>query len=252
MGEWSGRTAVITGGGRGFGKAFGEALAAEGAHAIQVDVDGTAAEAAASTIRAKGGLATGIEGDVTDESQMTQVMALAADATGGIDLLINNAGLHSEQYSKPIAEMGLAKLKRLFEVNVIGLVTCTLAAWPHMRGRPGANIINISSSAAHLTGRVTAYGGSKLAVAGLTIAFAGELGADDIRVNAISPGLILTETIEAELSPANKSLAKGMQLIDGDGREEDVVQAMLYLTSSRARFVTGEILRVSGGMAAGV
>ncbi len=252
MGEWSGRTAVITGGGRGFGKAFGEALAAQGAHAVQIDVDGPAAQAAAAAIRAAGGSAEGIAGDVADEVQMAHVMARAAEATGGIDLLINNAGLHSEEYSKPIAEMGLTKLKRLFEVNVIGMATCTLAAWPHMRGRPGANIVNISSSAAHLTGRVTAYGASKLAVAGLTITFAGELGSDGIRVNAISPGLILTKTIEAELSPANKALAKGMQLIDGDGREEDVVQAMLYLTSSRARFVTGETLRVSGGMAAGV
>jgi len=250
MSEWRERTAVITGGGRGFGKAFGVALAREGAHVVLVDVDGEAVAAAAGEIRAGGGSAEGLEGDVTDEMRMADVMAEAAKTRGGIDLLINNAGLHSEEYSKPITHMGLAKVKRLFEVNVMGVVTCSLAACAHMRDRDGASIVNISSSAAHL-GR-TAYGNSKLAVAGLTITFAAELGRDGIRVNAISPGLMLTETIKAELSAKNLALAKGMQLIDADGGEEDVVQAMLYLASSRARFVTGETLRVTAGMAAGV
>ena len=250
MGEWQGKTAVITGGGRGFGKAFGVALAAEGAHVVLVDVDGPAAEAAAAEIRAGGGSAEGIRGDVTDELRMGDVMAQAAKALGGIDLLINNAGLHSDEYSKPIRRMGLAKVKRLFEVNVIGVVTCTLAACPHMLSRDGASIVNISSSAAHLGS--TAYGNSKLAVAGLTITFAAELGPDGIRVNAISPGLMLTETIKAELPPETMAMAKGMQFLDADGAEEDVVQAMLYLASPRARFVTGETLRVTGGMAAGV
>ena len=137
MGEWEARTAVITGGGRGFGEAFGRALAAEGAHAVLVDVDGPAAKAAAETIRSEGGSAEGLEGDVTDEARMAEVMAHASEARGGIDLLINNAGLHSEEYSKPIGVMGLDKVRRLFDVNVMGVVTCTLAAWPHMRGARG-------------------------------------------------------------------------------------------------------------------
>jgi NAD(P)-dependent dehydrogenase (short-subunit alcohol dehydrogenase family) len=243
---------VITGGGRGFGKAFGHALAAEGAHVVLVDVDGPAATDAAEAIRQRGGSAEGLEGDVTDEPRMNEVMAHAAQANGGLDLLVNNAGLHSEAYNKPIREMGAAKVRRLFEVNVIGMVICTLAAWPHMRGREGANVVSIASSAAHMGVRQTAYGNSKLAVAGMTLSFASELGVDGIRVNAISPGMILTETIQAELSPANKALARSLQMIDADGREEDVVEALLYLASSRARFVTGETLRVTGGMAAGV
>lgn len=247
---YSNRTAVITGGGRGFGKAFGVALAAEGAHVVLVDIDGAVAEAAAAEIRASGGGATGLAGDVTDEARMAEVMARAASINGGIDLLINNAGLHSDEYGQPITKMGLAKVKRLFAVNVMGVVTCTLAAWPHMNGRDGASIVNISSSAAHMGG--SAYGDSKLAVAGLTITFARELGPDGIRVNAISPGLMLTETIAAELPPATKARVKAMQFIDADGLEEDIVQAMLYLASPRARFVTGETLRVTGGMAAGI
>jgi NAD(P)-dependent dehydrogenase (short-subunit alcohol dehydrogenase family) len=249
MGEWSGRTAVVTGGGRGFGKAFGTALAAEGAHSVLVDIDQAVAEQAAEEIRAGGGLATGLVGDVTNEARMGEVMAQAASLQGGVDLLINNAGLHSDEYGRPITEMGLAKVKRLFEVNVIGVITCTLAAWPLMKGRKGASIVNISSSAGHMGG--SAYGDTKLAVAGLTITFARELGPDGIRVNAISPGLMLTETIARELPPETKARVKAMQFLDLDGTEKHIVDAMMFLTSPRAEFVTGEILRVTGGMAAG-
>jgi len=250
MGEWTGRTAVVTGGGRGFGKGFGEALAAAGAHAVLVDIDGAVAEEAAAEIRAAGGSAEGLAGDVTDEARMAEVMALAAQRHGGIDLLVNNAGLHSDEYGQPITKMGLAKTRRLFEVNVLGVVCCTLAARAHMQGRKGANIVNISSSAGHMGG--SAYGDSKLAVAGLTITFARELGPDGIRVNAISPGLMLTETIKAELPAATQARVKAMQLIPDDGLPEHIVDALMFLVSDKARFITGEVLRVTGGMAAGV
>lgn len=250
MSEWQGRTAVITGGGRGFGKAFGVALAQKGAHVVLIDIDGDEAQAAAREICDSGGSAEGLSGDVTDETRMAEVMAQASGKHGGIDLLVNNAGLHSDEYGQPILKMGLAKVRRLFEVNVIGVVCCTLAAYPHMKGRAGASIVNISSSAAHLGG--SAYGDSKLAVAGLTISFARELGAHGIRVNAISPGLMLTETIRQELPEATKQRVRAMQMIEEDGLEEDIVEALLYLASNRARFVTGETLRVTGGMGAGV
>lgn len=248
MGEWNGRTAVITGGARGFGEGFGRALAAEGAHVVLVDIDGSAAEATAADIRAQGMAATGLAGDVTDEARMAAVMAQAAAIHGGIDLLVNNAGLHSDEYGQPITRMGYAKTRRLFEVNVLGTVCCTLAAAPHMKGRAGASVVNIASSAAHLGG--SAYGDSKLAVAGLTITFARELS--PIRVNAISPGLMLTETIKAELPPETMARVKAMQMLPVDGQPHHIVDALLYLASSRAEFITGEVLRVSGGMGAGV
>ena len=244
----TGKTAVITGGGRGFGKGFGEALAAEGAHVVLVDIDGAAAEAAAAEIRGNARLATGLQGDVTDEARMQAVMAEAAALQGGIDILINNAGLHSDEYGQPILKMGYAKTRRLFEVNVMGTVCCTLAAAPFMKGREGACVVNISSSAAHMHG--SAYGDSKLAVAGLTITFGRELA--PIRVNAISPGLMLTDTIRAELPPETMARVKAMQWLEEDGGPEHIVDAMLFLTSPQARFITGEVLRVTGGMAAGV
>ena len=111
-------------------------------------------------------------------------------------------------------------------------------------------MVNISSSAAHMGG--SAYGTSKLAVAGLTITFARELGPDGIRVNAISPGLMLTETIRAELPPETMARVKAMQMIGDDGLPGHIVDAMLFLTSDKASFITGEILRVTGGAAAGI
>ena len=244
--DHSGKVAVITGGGRGFGKAFAAALAREGAAVALIDRDETAVEAAAAEI---GGSTLGFAGDVTDEARMAAIMTEMAGAHGGIDILINNAGLHSMEYSRPIREMGLAKTRRLFEVNVIGTVLCTLAAQPHMAGRTGASIVNIASSAAFAGG---GYGTSKLAVIGLTMTFARELAADDIRVNAIAPGVILTETIRTEMAPETLQRIKAMQYISRDGEEQDIVDAMLFLTSPKAKFITGETLRVTGGFAAGI
>lgn len=242
-----GRTAVVTGGARGFGKAFGAALAAEGLHVVLVDIDGPAAEAAAAEI---GGSTVGFGGDVADAARMAEIMGEAAARHGGIDVLINNAGLFADKYSQPLTVLGLEGFKRLFEVNVTGVVCCSLAAIPFMKGREGASIVNISSSAAHMGG--SPYGDSKLAVAGITITLARELGRDGIRVNAISPGMIVTGTVNAALPPETKARIRSMQLLDQDGAEQDIVDAMLYLTSDKARFITGETLRVTGGMAAGV
>ena len=246
MTEYSGKIAVITGGARGFGKAFGAALAGQGAVVALVDRDDDAVRNAAAGI---GGLAIPFVGDVSNETQMNAIMAEVARAHGGIDILINNAGLHSHEYSRPLAEMGVAKTKRLFEVNVIGTVACTLAAKPFMVGRRGASIVNIASAAAFQGG---GYGTSKLAVIGLTMTFARELASDGIRVNAIAPGMILTDTIRDEMAPATLSRIKAMQFLTDDGQEQDIVEAMLYLTSPRARFITAETLRVTGGFAAGI
>jgi 3-oxoacyl-[acyl-carrier protein] reductase len=240
------KVAVITGGGRGFGKAFGAALAHQGMTVALVDRDEHAAKLAAHEIGAR---AIPFAGDVTDEARMNTIMAEIAQAHGGIDILINNAGLHSHEYSRPLADMGVEKTRRLFEVNVIGVVVCTLAARPFMSGRAGASIVNIASSAAYLGG---GYGTSKLAVIGLTMTFARELAGEGIRVNAIAPGVILTDTIRTEMAPETLSRIKSMQYLSTDGGEQDIVEAMLYLTSARARFVTAETLRVTGGFAAGI
>ena len=158
-----------------------------------VDIEGAVADEAAAEIRAAGGAATAYEADVADEAGIAAMVAMVVSQFGGIDMLINNAGLHSAVYNEPMATSGIAKLRRLFEVNLIGTINCTLAVQDAMKGRPGASIVNISSLAAY--GAPTAYGVSKLAVQGVTMTSAGELGQFGIRVNAIAPGLIFTDTI---------------------------------------------------------
>jgi 3-oxoacyl-[acyl-carrier protein] reductase len=243
--EMAGRVAVITGGARGFGKAFGHGLARQGAHAVLVDVDGATCEMAAAEIRDSGGAASAFVADVVDEQQVAALVDDVVDRFGGIDILINNAGLHSAAYSRPMAEMGLAQVRRLFDVNVMGTITCTLAAQQHMAGRPGACIVNISSTAAYNPG--VAYGVSKLAVRGLTMASARELGPLGIRVNAVAPGLILTETIRTELPEETVRNVMAQQYFRSEGEEQDIVDAVLFLCSQNARFITGETLRVSAG-----
>lgn len=243
--EHEGRTAVITGGGRGFGKAFGHALAARGAHVVLTDIDAVAGEEAATEIKAAGGEASAVQCDVADEAQVAAMVADVVERRGGIDILINNAGLHSAEFSVPMAQTGVARLRRLFDVNVMGVIICTLAARDAMAGRPGASIVNLSSSASY--GCPTAYGASKLAVRGLTMTSAHELGPDGIRVNAIAPGLIFTDTIRKELPEAVIKRVMDEQILRREGAERDIVEAMLYLCSDRASFVTGETLRVSGG-----
>lgn len=236
------RVAVITGGARGFGKAFGHALAGQGMRVIQLDLDLDAAQEAAAEI---GPNAVAMEGDVADEDAMLRTMQSVAERYGGIDILINNAGIHSAEANKPIGVLGTARTRRMFEVNVWGVIHCTLAARPFMAGRKDASIVNISSMAAY--GSQMAYGVSKLAVRGLTASFAHELGPDGIRVNALAPGLIMTDTIRAELPQEVMNQVQAMQIVKRDGAEQDIVGAMLWLISSAASFVTGETIRVSGG-----
>jgi 3-oxoacyl-[acyl-carrier protein] reductase len=242
--------AVITGGGRGFGQAFGVALAACGAHVVLADIDGAAAESAAAGIAAKGGSASAAACDVADEDSVAAVIDQVTARHGGIDILVNNAGLHSAAYNKPSAELGIASLRRLFDVNVMGTYICSLAARPAMSGRAGAAVVNLSSSAAYANR--SAYGVSKLAVRGATTQLAREFAGDGIRVNAIAPGLIFTDTIRAELSSGDVTRVMGQQVLSREGEEQDIVDALLFLVSPAASFITGETLRVTGGFALSV
>jgi 3-oxoacyl-[acyl-carrier protein] reductase len=245
-----GKVALITGGGRRFGKAFGTALAERGAHVVLADIDGAAAGSAAAEIAGKGGSASGAARDVADEVGVAAMIGEVAAKHGGIDILVNNAGLHSAAYNKPSTEIGIAGLRRLFDVNVMGVYICSIAARQAMSGRDGAAVVNISSSAAYANR--AAYGVSKLAVRGVTAQLAREFAADGIRVNAIAPGLIFTDTIRAELPRDEVARVMGQQILRREGEEQDIVDALLFLISPAASFVTGETLRVTGGFALSV
>jgi 3-oxoacyl-[acyl-carrier protein] reductase len=244
--RFAGKVAFITGGAIGFGRAFARALTGEAAAVVIGDVDSEAGERTAAELRAAGHQALAVTCDVADEHAVDGAVAAAADAFGGVDILINNAGLHLTKYNQPFAALPRADLRALLDVNVVGVVNCTLACRDSMRERGGGAVVNISSIAGYLSN--TPYGISKLAVRGLTVAFASELAPDGIRVNAIAPGLMATENAMADLpKDMVDDFVQNLQLVHRLGSMDDVVATTLFLCSDEASFVTGETIRVSGG-----
>jgi 3-oxoacyl-[acyl-carrier protein] reductase len=244
--RFDGRTAVITGGAIGFGRAFARALVAEGANVALADIDASAAEGTAAELVSGGGEAIAVVCDVADADQVDAAVATTVDRFGGIDILINNAGLHLTKYNQPFGMLSRNEIRGLFDVNVIGVINVTLACRDSMRQRGGGAVLNISSMAGYMS--ATPYAVSKLAVRGLTVAFATELAPDRIRVNAIAPGLMNTESALADLPrPLIDEFVHERQLVHRLGTMGDVVSAMLYLCSDEASFITGETLKVSGG-----
>jgi 3-oxoacyl-[acyl-carrier protein] reductase len=244
--RFEGKVAFITGGAIGFGRAFGRALAAEGARIAVVDIDLDAAEKEAQALHASGHTALAVACDVADENQVDAAVEAVVRELGGVDVLINNAGKHLTKYNQPFSVLPRHEIRALFDVNVVGVVNCSVACRETMRARGGGTILNISSIAGR--GTTSPYGVSKLAVRGLTIAFAKELAPDGTRVNAIAPGLMGTENALADLpTEMVDSFVNDLQLIHRLGTMDDIVKAMLFLCSSDASFVTGETLQVSGG-----
>ena len=244
--RFHGKTALITGAGTGLGRAFARALTDDGAAVVIADVDAEAADHTAAQLNETGGRAVAVHCDVTDERQVGDAVAGAIDRFGGVDILVNNAGLHLMKYNQPFSVLSRNDVRALFDVNVMGVVNCTLACREVMRDRGGGVVVNISSIAGYAN--VTPYGVSKLAVRGLTVAFATELAPDGIRVNGIAPGLTDTENALADLPSALvQHIVRERQLVHRLGTTDDIVAALLYLCSAEASFVTGETLRVSGG-----
>ncbi len=244
--RFQGKTAFITGGATGLGRAFAGALTGEGAAVAIADIDTEGANRAAAELTSQGAQAIAVGCDVADEHQVDAAVAATVEKFGGIDILINNAGRHLMKYNQPFGAFSRADVRGLFDVNVMGVINCTLACRDSMRQRGGGVVLNISSAAGFLSG--TPYGVSKLAVRGLTTAFASELSGDLIRVNGIAPGLTNTESALADLPSALiEDYVGRLQLVHRICTMDDIVSAMLFLCSDEASFITGETLKVSGG-----
>ena len=244
--EFDGNLAFITGGAIGFGRSFAWALAAQGCAIALADIDLPAAEETAHALTAAGHRCLAVKCDVADEHEVAGAVAMAREALGEIGILINNAGKHLLKYNQPFGRLTIDEVRSVFEVNVIGMVNCSMACLPSMRERGGGVVVNISSISGYQP--VSPYGVSKLAVRGLTIALATEFAEDNVRVNAVAPGLTATES---GLGDFPQSLIDDFtthrQLVHRVGQMDDVVGAVTFLCSSRASFITGETLKVSGG-----
>jgi NAD(P)-dependent dehydrogenase (short-subunit alcohol dehydrogenase family) len=245
--EWglAGRRAVITGGGSGIGRRYGQALAAQGVSVAVLDIDESAAADTAGELAVSGVPCVGIGADVTDEESMVRAADRAAGELGGIDILINNAGLHLPEWSTAPTALSGDRWRRLLEVNVLGIVHGVRAARRHLRASGHGVVLNQGSVAGHRP--LTSYGVSKLAVRGLTVALANELAGDRIRVVSIAPGAVRTPSVLGGVPAERLDALVGQQLIARLSEMDDLVGPMLFLCSDLASFITGETLAVSGG-----
>ncbi len=231
---------IVTGAGNGIGLAYAEAFTAEGASVTIADIDLGAARSA--TERLDGSLAVAV--DVAVEAEVAAMVDAVVDRFGGVDVLVNNAGLHMGSYNLT-STLPLGEWRRLFDVNLFGCMLCARHCRPSMVERGGGVILNQSSNSSYLG--IGAYSISKLALNGLTLSLAQEYAPDNIRVVGIAPGMVASDAVLARLEDVHKQAVLGGQLVERWGQAEDLTGMALLLCSDQASFVTGQTVTVDGG-----
>jgi len=241
---FEGKVVFITGGARGIGRDYGNAFAKKGVAVALADIDFDSAHEATEQIRASGARALAVACDVADRTSVQKAVSAANEALGDIDILINNAGKHLLEFAQPITELSVARWQELLAVNIMGVVNCSTACKPSMIQRGGGVIVNISSSAGFTS--QNAYGVSKLAVRGLTVALAAELADKGIRVFGLAPGIVDSDSAVEAMEHRREAIT-ARQLIKRPGRMEDLLGPLFLMCSDHASFMTGETILVAGG-----
>ena len=237
-----GKVAIVTGAARGQGEAEARLFAAEGAQVVLADVLTAEVEAVATDL---GDAAIALTHDVSDVEAWSTVVATTVEHFGGLDVLVNNAGIH---WIRALVDEDPAALERLLRVNLVGPFVGMQAVVEPMRARGGGSIVNISSFAG-LSGAWghSAYGASKWGLRGITKTAAIELGPLGIRVNSVHPGPIDTAMLPV---PADAPMFTAYPL-GRAGTADEVAEAVLFLASDASSYLTGAELAVDGGLAAG-
>ena len=246
------KVAVVTGAGNGIGLGIARAFAAEGACVAIADISPEAGERAAAAIIADGGKALSVPTDVSDETQVAAMVKTVVDRAGQLDILVNNAGVVAHL---SLVDMDLATWQRQLDVQLTGPFLTTKHAGRHMMSRPGGGrIVNISSVSA-LMGRVKggAHCASKGGLTMLTKVAAMELAQYGVTVNAVAPGLIDVPSQRAEenISTAYKTRYLQEVPLQRMGETADVARMVLFLSSSEAAWISGQLYLVDGGLMAG-
>ena len=240
------RKALVTGAGAGIGRAIALRLAAAGATVACADIDGAAAEAVAREVTAleTGPPALALQGDVADEAQSAQLVDSAAETLAGLDILVNNAGI---TIIKRLEESSVEEWDRTLATNLRSMFLTCRRAIPALRDSPCPAIVNLASMAAfRFTVPHVPYAASKAGVVAFTRDLAVELAADGIRVNAVAPGPIATQIV-GDLTDEQIAQAGLRFLLGRMGRPADVAEAVAFLASQRASYITGATLPVTGG-----
>lgn len=240
------RVAIVTGAGRGIGLSIALAFAREGARVAVCDIDDSLLDGAMAEIGAVDGEARAFKMDVTSREQIQGVVSEVDDQWGTIDILVNNAGIYEVL---PFEEITEEQWDRLLAVNLKGTFLCCQAVIPSMVAQGGGRIISIASSAGKTGGKLAGahYSVSKAGVICLAKQLARELGAYGITVNAVAPGRIDTPMIQVASSEENEAFRLQTPL-GRLGTPADVANAVVFLASDEASFITGEIVDVNGGL----
>ncbi|MCY4464179.1 MAG: 3-oxoacyl-[acyl-carrier-protein] reductase [Chloroflexi bacterium] len=246
MTRFAGKTALVTGGGRGIGRAICLELAMGGATVlVNFNRSAEAAEAVVAAITAHGGEASALQADVSDEAQVAELFKQARALTGSLDILVNNAGMTRDNV---IMMMKSADFDDVLATNLRSCWLCCKAAARLMMRKRSGSIVNITSVVGIAgNGGQTNYAASKAGIIGLTKSLAKELAVRGVRVNAVAPGFVET-AMTADLSPELKQSALGAIPLGRLGAPEDIANAVAFLASDRAAYITGQTLVVDGGM----
>ena len=242
---------LVTGGSRGIGAATASMAAARGWHvALSYKDNAKAAEEVVQKIRAGGGTAIAVQADVSLEADVLRLFNAVDEQLGALTVLVNNAGMLERQMR--LDQMELDRWQRVFSANVFGSFLCAKQAVLRMstkHGGKGGAIVNVSSAAARLgaPGEYIDYAAAKGAVDSMTIGLSKEVAAEGIRVNAVRPGLIYTDIHAAGGEPGRVDRAKAGVPMQRGGQAEEVAEAILWLASARASYVTGTLMDVTGG-----
>jgi NAD(P)-dependent dehydrogenase (short-subunit alcohol dehydrogenase family) len=245
--EFSQKTVFITGAGAGIGQACAMAFAAAGARVAVADISADAAGTVVEQIRAAGGEAMALAGDVSRAESVAEMVGAVVGAWGSLHVAVNNAGISAPLV--PLAETQESDYDRLMAVNLKGVWLCMRAELQQMLRQGGGNIINMASA---LSTRVfegaSFYVASKFAVAGMTRTAAVEYARSGIRINAICPGMIRTPLLES--SDADADAVAALQAMNRLGTPEEIANAVLWMASDKASFCTGNLMSVDGGWTA--